>query len=282
MKLKHKADHISIKQFEPVEIPDFTVFTGINGAGKTHLLDAIKKGNVEIENIDKSEIVYYNYNDFTVLTGNLQQNQTYQSKANEWNQNLSLNFQKINSIKQNFSQNKSLDDRILFSYLQNADFDFDSYFGQLKDYANLEQFKKESDFRKKMLTNRQNFTPTFFSLIEKYIQNELKLDGIEIEKLKGQFIKLNKEFEDFFKMNNEPLHCSLKSTIQKTGLSSINPSHFETPNFAVEEIINEEKTYQINKTNNTLNEVRSKKGNSNLNYYEDKEYIEKFGLSPVE
>ena len=40
MNLKFLEEHLSIKQFNDVELKDFTVLTGLNGSGKSHLLQA--------------------------------------------------------------------------------------------------------------------------------------------------------------------------------------------------------------------------------------------------
>ena len=66
MKLIFRQPHESIKQFTPVDLPDFSVITGLNGSGKTHLMRAIKAGNVVADRIPVHEIGYYTYRDFLV------------------------------------------------------------------------------------------------------------------------------------------------------------------------------------------------------------------------
>ncbi|HEX8303072.1 ATP-binding protein [Sphingomonas sp.] len=46
MKLRGIKQHWSIAPFAEIELPSLTVLVGINGAGKTHLLDAIAQGSV--------------------------------------------------------------------------------------------------------------------------------------------------------------------------------------------------------------------------------------------
>lgn len=55
MNLRFIKQHKSIKDFPAVSIPDFTVITGKNGSGKTHLLEAIKNGSVEVTGIPRAE-----------------------------------------------------------------------------------------------------------------------------------------------------------------------------------------------------------------------------------
>jgi energy-coupling factor transporter ATP-binding protein EcfA2 len=66
MELVFKKEHRSIKQFEPIAISDFSIITGLNGSGKTHLLQAIENGSVEVKGIPSAEIIYYNYSDFSL------------------------------------------------------------------------------------------------------------------------------------------------------------------------------------------------------------------------
>lgn len=64
MKLLFREKHLSISQFNPTELADFTVLTGVNGSGKSHLLDAIEKRKVVIEGMDNDRIVLFNYETF--------------------------------------------------------------------------------------------------------------------------------------------------------------------------------------------------------------------------
>jgi AAA domain, putative AbiEii toxin, Type IV TA system len=48
MTLKFQSDYESIKEFKEVKIPNFTVITGLNGTGKTHLLEAIQQRKVVV------------------------------------------------------------------------------------------------------------------------------------------------------------------------------------------------------------------------------------------
>ncbi len=59
MKLSFKSPHISIQGFDPVELPQLTVLTGLNGAGKTHLLESLVKGTSALGDIPKERVKYY-------------------------------------------------------------------------------------------------------------------------------------------------------------------------------------------------------------------------------
>lgn len=59
MKLSFARTARSISAFENTELPDFTVLTGLNGAGKTHLLRNIKDGDIAVEGISRNGVHYY-------------------------------------------------------------------------------------------------------------------------------------------------------------------------------------------------------------------------------
>jgi len=104
MKLILKTPYLSIQKWDDLEIADFSVVTGVNGSGKSHLLKAIEIGSIEIENIDQSEIILYGYDDFTVNNTNTTQitNEkfiNFQNKSNSLSQKLNdRRFQTINKL----------------------------------------------------------------------------------------------------------------------------------------------------------------------------------------
>lgn len=119
MKLKYISEYLSIKQFEDIELNDFTVITGFNGAGKSHFLSAIDKGNIIIEGIDSENIVLYKNNDFNVVNVNLNNNQNidllkkqqnFQDKPNRASQKLR---EKRNQILGTFHITESYDSVII-------------------------------------------------------------------------------------------------------------------------------------------------------------------------
>ncbi|MGB3849437.1 MAG: ATP-binding protein, partial [Tunicatimonas sp.] len=81
MTIKFNTQYKSINQFTSVDFADFTILTGPNGSGKTHLLRAIKEGNVVVEGIppDDFRYRYFSYSSFAVSTD--EENEKYRS----WN-----------------------------------------------------------------------------------------------------------------------------------------------------------------------------------------------------
>lgn len=64
MLLQFRSPHASITQFNPVEIANFTVLTGVNGSGKSQLLQAINSKKVVIQGMENAHIVLFNYENF--------------------------------------------------------------------------------------------------------------------------------------------------------------------------------------------------------------------------
>lgn len=71
MKIEFSRHHDSYRGKEPLELSDFTVLTGLNGAGKTRLLHYLndKSSFFEINGIPNAELIikYYSYDSFTFL-----------------------------------------------------------------------------------------------------------------------------------------------------------------------------------------------------------------------
>lgn len=64
MRLEFKNKHLSIERFNPIEMGDFAVITGVNGSGKTHLLRAIRNGSVSADLIRADDIVFFDLFEF--------------------------------------------------------------------------------------------------------------------------------------------------------------------------------------------------------------------------
>ena len=65
--LSFSAEYLSIVDFAPVVLPDFVVLTGVNGAGKSHLLAAIKNGKIHVDGRkDTDGIILFNNQTFRI------------------------------------------------------------------------------------------------------------------------------------------------------------------------------------------------------------------------
>jgi len=101
MRLKFKQPYQSITSLPETEITDFAIITGLNGSGKTHLLNAINLGHITIQEIEPSEILFYNYNDFSIYNGDPSQDAQMQYKHTTFSdKSVQLN-QKLNNERSN-------------------------------------------------------------------------------------------------------------------------------------------------------------------------------------
>lgn len=72
IELSFRSEFLSISRFNDVSLPDFTVLSGVNGSGKSHLLKAIDNKCVAINGGYISNINFFDYNTF-----NIEQEQAY-------------------------------------------------------------------------------------------------------------------------------------------------------------------------------------------------------------
>ncbi len=86
MKISLISPYLSIDKLDPVELPDFTVVTGVNGSGKTHFLQGIKNKSLVVDGLEESQIVYFNYfNFFLEDETNYTLYQVDEERKNAWN-----------------------------------------------------------------------------------------------------------------------------------------------------------------------------------------------------
>jgi predicted ATPase len=85
MLLKFIKEHKSIVQFNQIELENFTIITGFNGSGKSHLLESIKNESCVIDNIPSNEIVLFDFKTFYLENEKAFNNQQLNTeKQNAW------------------------------------------------------------------------------------------------------------------------------------------------------------------------------------------------------
>jgi len=86
MRLVFKKPHLSIREFDDVELSDFTILTGVNGSGKTHLLQSLANGSTQIDEIIPQATKYFDYKSFRVdkAEGGLNPQQRGQQQNQAW------------------------------------------------------------------------------------------------------------------------------------------------------------------------------------------------------
>ncbi len=101
MKLTFNGQYQSLTSFPDTELNDFSIITGLNGSGKTHLLRAINAGHIRIDGVDFSEVIFYNYNDFTIHNIDPSQDPKIQQRVNEFENKSTVFSQKLNTERNN-------------------------------------------------------------------------------------------------------------------------------------------------------------------------------------
>ncbi len=179
--LKHNKDHLSITAFNDTPIPDFVVLTGVNGAGKTHLLKAIENGDVQLAGLNKPRIIYFNYETFRMenestfearsLTTERKkawelfiepQNANFKGHVLSYKSNLGSSYQELATIAQ--AKQKSLwqlevtdvNDKALYEKLQN-------YRNSVEEYVRNNNHLKSNEQAKAILTLIKNFLSAWMS-----------------------------------------------------------------------------------------------------------------------
>ncbi len=286
MKLKYKTDYFSIKVFEPIELENFSILTGLNGSGKTHLLEAIKKDAVEIEGIDKSEIVYYNYNDFTVYTGEPSQNSIYTTKLQSANTDKAQLMLKLNEKRQQIIQNaegRKATDQIIISFSQQPNFVFSSWLGHERDYDALRTIEDNILKGGEIKSHRDLFTGQFFNFISQYLMNgHGNIGDIQYDLIKLRFENVDTDIQSDFKSNYSEDYDFIRKLIPEKNIFEINEKDLESPDFFLLDIANEEKEYRILQTQNSLNKVQADEWGHKLVYMGKDDFIKTHGFSPIE
>ncbi|RZT00189.1 AAA family ATPase [Aquimarina brevivitae] len=286
MKLKYKEDHISIKYFDEIDLEDFTVFTGKNGSGKTHLLEAIDLGKAEVEGVDKSEIVYYNYNDFSVFEGKTQNDPLRNQRRYNWNNERNQLIQRINEAKQRAYQKAVRDsgndavENYIYDQAQKPNFDFENQFGKAEDYAVLEEFKADDILNINRYSSR--FSPSFYQLINQFVVNKKEILTLDKKLLEDYFTNARERIIENFETENKELFQYIDESTTGDKIFSLNPNDIENPDFFLEDIANEEKEYQFKKTKNSLDKLEAEEWGSEIEYLDKDAFLDKYGSSPVE
>ncbi|MCK6395999.1 ATP-binding protein [Zoogloea sp.] len=101
----------SVTPFETIKLPDFMVLTGVNGAGKSHLLEAIENGAVSVEGVPQNQpqglrpIRRFDSNTLVPQdTGPFSAAQISQEQSSFWNEISQHRDQQINPFKDTLRQ----------------------------------------------------------------------------------------------------------------------------------------------------------------------------------
>lgn len=155
---------MSIKPFDEIDLEDFTILTGVNGSGKTHLLQALADDNCQIDSIHTKDIVLFDLNQFRAeLEQESSKDQITSEREGAWSyfinkegnnppllqhnfekmKNEFLNEEECKKIKNNAKEkNKFLNDLI------DADFDDEELKNKFLNYTNnIQEFFSQPNFK---------------------------------------------------------------------------------------------------------------------------------------
>lgn len=174
MEIKFNQKYKSITEFTESEIQDFSIFLGINGSGKTHLLKAIHEGFVTVDDMQKEKISYFNFQTFLI------KNQKKVAPRN-------LEDEKMQAWNILVAQKQQF---------QNCDSQIKAIVGDKKYPYNIEVPEEQKDqykqIKKQILTFIDNYTNN-----NPKIRKLLKAGIFESEKYSVEMLQ-----EDFFKFSN--------------------------------------------------------------------------------
>lgn len=234
MKLIYQRVHLSIDTFHPVEIPNFTVLTGENGSGKSHLLQAIERRHVTVEGMENPHIVLFNYETFRLDNESvLNAQQLSQERISAWQyyqenvKNNALNLR--NGLGESYRELADKCKRENKSFWESIPEPFSQNKQQLANFFNQEPIRnhhqaqglfsmtkqlpfcideiEEKDFHRlyKPFTFKNDFLPNqlgriFWDYYIKYRNNQV--NQFQNEKHGKQYEALSEE--EFFAIHGEP------------------------------------------------------------------------------
>jgi ABC-type branched-subunit amino acid transport system ATPase component len=254
MKITLVTPYKSILDFPVTKLPDFVIITGVNGAGKSHLLEAISNGCVQIDGVNLHDrarpIRLFNWANLVPNdTGAFASYQITQEKQGLWNEFLQHSQQFKNQIVETLRQ-------LGHSNLLNIDF------------SKLVRFKEKDLIDKGLSFNEsqqvlQVIQSTSFSLYPTLIANfgrgdfsrERLINTLQLTS-ENQLISLEeKDFYDNFPKNWLPVDM-FQQSFGRLFLE-----------------------YQSNFLNNKLKYLASLDGDS-VHFLNNEEFIEQYGKPP--
>jgi AAA15 family ATPase/GTPase len=80
VKLEFQSVYKSIKSLKPLDLPNFTVLTGVNGSGKTQLLEAVTTSSISIDGVvaHRNQTIYRLFNWNNLIPNNSEPVNAYQ------------------------------------------------------------------------------------------------------------------------------------------------------------------------------------------------------------
>lgn len=244
MKLSFVNQHLSIKKFESFELEKFSVITGLNGSGKTHLLQAINSGGIKVEGIEQNEIIYFNYNKFIVeptyshsshsqiLDGAYSSRRSYyQEYSNKANKVFGELQNQADIYEQGF---------LYFFREEGITLNSSSLFGEEKDWIGFVGKEINSDT---ILSIKGKVSPSLYNYLNHLTHNKKDVSIINEEFINDTIDKVKEKINTTFnKLYPEYLHVLLKN-VAIVDVLRLEEHHFEGVGLTAKEFHDEIRTY---------------------------------------
>lgn len=220
MKIILKADHKSIKERIDFELPNFSVLTGKNGSGKTHLLEAIANKNFTDVLVNDSKVEKTRYIPFNGLNPNIQESCdpeiiTKRVKS-VWQQFQNAKLQASNRGAQNVSN------QTVLNHLRDEHMKKHCSRALEKTGKNYDSLTEDDlqDFFDVSFMGQNDFFQAQFALIFKHY-HKLFLENKENEFYQSQNIPIKTQVltdEEFLEKNGEPPWEFVNKILKETGI----------------------------------------------------------------
>lgn len=279
MKLRFISQQLSIEQFDEVELPDFSVITGVNGSGKTHLLKAIKSGGAAIDSIPVQEIVYFDKDDFSINSTISQDqnviNQIVNRIAENKNQLFSIyqgKIQRLNEIVESFAPLEYAVARLFLQQKKLRDiFKTKKKFEEIKTQLSTPEKASELASDGTLNSNTGEFLGNLQARGGQLA--DITYDSLkdEFQSIRGKIFAEDKDYFDF-----------LASFSQKgTDVLTLTQNDFENITPFAYEVSNEIKEYEFALNQNRLNKIATKQDGIAAPYISEERFIKENGENPL-
>ena len=278
MNIKLINGYKSISSLPDINLPDFTILTGINGSGKTHLLEGISSGDIRLEigNKGVSSIVHFNYQDFIVKQINTTQQKQQPQQANlqpqqkiKWlhdenviNAELNIVKEKITSLISNLNaETQDQGEPTIYEFVYWKMFSTNIAF--LDDLPTIDEV---IDFVTEQILHKENIL----------CQRE------EIELVYGQVASTLESIKQIWEEDDLIKRYYRISKNIGVHLTQLEANHFAyQENVLGERLMHEIREYIIKQTENDHNESRNRRV-GNVTYHEEEEFRKINGIPPWE
>ena len=270
MKIKVIQPYKSIKSLPEISLPNFVVLTGINGSGKTHLLEGITAGRIhlEIERRKVSSIVHFNYQDFIIK-------QVHSNKQ--------AHLQRIRGRR---------DENIIQDEIQLVN----KKIGALVSVnlnAGINALGNQDIYQ--LVVNRVIFMnvafldkpPTIDEVIE-FVTERMgngENPAAQLSTIENIYVQVMDDTRHMLKiLRGDALvekYYSISNTVG-VHLNKLHPQDFKYPeNVLGEKLMSEIKNYRLKQEENDSNRIRKERG-EDVNYLKEKEFKDHNGIPPWE